>query len=267
MGVQRWGEPCRACWTMLSSGVDWEAGCQGLGDQKGLWVCRTHEDVTADSIIPGRDGRVQGNSYMRGWGGRSRTPIQEYMVSCSHTWMFPWICPGPSLSRDLKARNRESSLTRQLMKLSKSTFPPSEQGQKIMLWRCSLRRNPAISKVPGVHRCPLSLNGQGHTVCIWPAIFWCYSTSTRIPGSPASWGCHYPSPPLCCDMCHCPNHQSPDQDGGSRLFVEFCGLQLAGQRASRTARPPPSLWPAGWSNKWEWARLCVVPVQPWSWRR
>lgn len=27
--------------------------CQGLGERKGLWVSRTHEDMTADRISPG----------------------------------------------------------------------------------------------------------------------------------------------------------------------------------------------------------------------
>ena len=51
-------------------------GSNRLGEQEGVWVHRTHEDVAADEISPGRDRRVQGDSLSeatRGqvWGSRS----------------------------------------------------------------------------------------------------------------------------------------------------------------------------------------------------
>lgn len=93
------------------------------GWKKRLWGCRSHADGTADRISLGET-KVHGGSSNKAAGG---SPIQEYMVSCSHSWMFTWICPEPSLSRDLKARNMASSLTKQLMKLSKSMLPPSSE--------------------------------------------------------------------------------------------------------------------------------------------
>lgn len=93
---------------------------------KGLWVSRTQEDARTDGTCPGRD-QGRGDSSGEAEGGGSGVSTQEYIVSCSHSWMFTWICPVPSLSRDLKARNMASSLTKQLMKLSKSMFPASSE--------------------------------------------------------------------------------------------------------------------------------------------
>ena len=40
--------------------------------------------MTADRISPGRDQKVQGDTYSEVMGERSGIPIQEYIVSCSH---------------------------------------------------------------------------------------------------------------------------------------------------------------------------------------